>query len=208
MGEFLNNTQTEPSTPPTDTAFLYPDSTSELWTGKDDAGRVYPYIGTWGTFLASNFTGQDVNTAQPIFSASQDTFTLPANTAFIMDACFHIHTTGTTSHALSLLFGGTATLTSIGGSYFANNVATEGLGAISAISFSAATAVAVSPATATATHHSIMVRGIVRVNAAGTFIPQYQWSASPGAAGVTLANSYFVLHPLGPGARTLIGSVA
>ena len=208
MARLILTTQTAPSTPSTDTIAVYPDSTTELLTTMDDAGRIYPLVGTQGAFSAADFTGTDVNTAQPIFDTTHDVFTVTANTAYVIDANFHIHTTGTTSHTLGLLFGGTATLTSIGYAAYVTNAATEVLGAINSIWAAVATVTVVSSALASATHHSCIVRGVVRINAAGTFIPQYQWSAAPGAAGVTLANSYFKLHPIGPGARVVVGAVA
>lgn len=171
----------------------------------DDSGAVRLNATMFFTSTASDFTGTNVNTAQPIFNTTEDLITLPSTTAYMLEAALHIHTTGTTSHQLGFLFGGTATLTSIGYHVAATNAATEVLGALSSIWVAVATVVNVTPATATATHHSVLMNGIVRVNNGGTFIPQYQWSAAPGVAGVTLANSWLRLTPIGINTATAIG---
>ncbi len=167
-----------------------------------------PVKPTLFTSTTADFTGTNVNTAQPVFNTTEDTITLAANTTYIMEASYHIHTTGTTSHTLGILFGGTATLTSIGYQALSTNAATEVLGAVSAIWSSAATVVNVSAALASASHHSVIIKGIVRSNASGTFIPQYQWSAAPGVAGVTLRNSWFKLTPIGADTLAQIGGWA
>jgi hypothetical protein len=208
MGDILIDTQSEPTTPGGNKLVIYADSTSELLTTKNDLGVVMPQFPFIGAFSASDFTGTNVNTAQPIFDTTHDVFTVLGSTTYLINAHFHIHTTGTTGHQLGLLFGGTATLTSIGYAAWATNAATEVTGAPSTLWVSAATVTNVTPSTATATHHTVQLSGMVRINAAGTFIPQYQWSVAPGVAGVTLANSFFMLHPIGPSSRVLVGPVA
>lgn len=168
-------------------------------------------IGVYPTLLTSttaDFTGTNVSTAQPVFNTTGDTLTVAANTTYIMEGQYHIHTTGTTSHTFGILFGGTATLTSIGYQAQTTNAATEVLGALNSIWSSVATITVLTAATATATHHSVMIKGIVRTNASGTFIPQYQWSAAPGVAGVTLRNSYFKLTPIGADTLAQVGGWA
>jgi hypothetical protein len=160
------------------------------------------------TSTTADFTGTNVNTAQPVFNTTEDVITLAANTSYVMEGVYHIHTTGTTSHTLGILFAGTATLTSIGYLAQTTNAATEVLGAVNSIWSSVATITVLTAATATATHHSIVIKGMVRTNAAGTFIPQYQWSAAPGAAGVTLKNSYLTLTPVGSDTTKAIGAWA
>lgn len=171
----------------------------------DDSGAVRLVKTIFLTTASADFTGTNVNTAQPIFNTTEDLITLPSLTSYLIEGSIHIHTTGTTSHTLGLLFGGTATLTSIGYQVTATNAATEVLGAGATIWATAATIIVVSAALASATHHSITLTGIVRINAGGTFIPQYQWSAAPGVAGVTLKESYFKLTPVGSNTMTAIG---
>lgn len=157
--------------------------------------------------LTADFTGTNVNTAQKIFNGSTNgAITLPGATSYEMEMVAHIHTTGTTSHTIGISFGGTATLTSIGYQVTVTNAATEVLGSSQTLWVTVATNTVLTTATATATHHSIMVKGVVRVNAGGTFIPQYQWSAAPGVAGVTLANSYIKLTPIGSNTVASVGN--
>lgn len=161
------------------------------------------------TTCDADFTGTNVTTAQPMFPAAQDTITLPANVAYLLEIDAHVHTTGATSHTFGILFGGTATLTNI--AYWADvtNAATEVLGASQRIWAAVGTIIILTAATATATHHSLMVRGIVRIANAGTFIPQYQWGTNaPGTAGVTLRNSYCRLTPIGVDTTAFVGNWA
>jgi hypothetical protein len=53
------------------------------------------------------------------------------------------------------------------------------------------------------------VKGIVSINGGGTFTPQYTLSAAPGGAYSTMANSYFLIYPIGAsGANTSVGAWA
>ncbi len=159
------------------------------------------------TSCTADFTGTNVTTAQPVFNTTEDVIALPASTSYMFEGIYHIHTTGTASHTFGILFGGTATLTSIDYAASVTNVATEVLGAEQTLWATAATVQVLTAATATATHHTVRLKGIVRINAAGTFIPQYQWgTTAPGVAGVTLRNSYFKLIPLGLNTQAAFGN--
>lgn len=205
MPEIILNTETPPSTPGANVGKMYIDSVLKMLSSVDDGGNAWNYLPTFITTTTADFTGTNVSTAQNVFAGTEDTATLPGLTSFHMQGCYHIHTTGTTSHQLGILFGGTATLTSIGYSCDATNAATEVTGAGSRIWITVATVINVTAATAAATHHTVLIDGIVRTNAAGTFIPQYQWSAAPGVAGVVLANSYLMLTPFGLNTRAAVG---
>ena len=165
---------------------------------KDPAGNVVPVPALVFCCLAANFTGTNVATAQPVFNATPNgAVTLAATTTYLMIASYNIQDTGATSHSLATLFGGTATLTSIMYQAHASQAATNVLAAVSAILATAATAVTVTPAVATATVDNILLIGVVRVNAGGTFIPQFQFSAAPGAAPTITAGSMILLIPVG-----------
>lgn len=166
---------------------------------------VFPYI---YSCLAADFTGTDDPNAQPVFPAAQDTITVEAATAYEFEALYHIHTLGTTSHSTSVLFGGTATLTSIGYMAMANQTATESSAAPSASWATSGAAVVVGAAVAAATHNTILLKGVIRVNAAGTLVPQFKFSAAPGAAPTVLANSYFKLRAIGINTDVSKGAVA
>jgi hypothetical protein len=201
-----NNTAWPPSTPAAaKVKYQTTNDVQPILKMIDDAAAEQLMSGIHLVTTTADFTGTNVNTAQPVFPATEDTLTVRATTSYLFEGAFHIETTGATSHTLGLLFGGTASLTSIGYQVQAHNVATEILGAVSTIWANAATIFVVSAAVATATHHNILMKGIVRINAAGTFIPQYQWSAAPGAAGVTKANGYFWMRPFGVNTAIKVG---
>lgn len=208
MATLEYDTQTTPATPGAGVSKFYPRSTDPVgvWNLVDQFGNDLPVLPEAVLTQLADFTGTNVTTAQPIFEAAVDTLTLPASTSWLMESCVHIHTLGATSHTLGVLFGGTATLTSIGYSADTTNAATEVLGASQRLWCTAASVQILTAATATATHHTVIINGIVRINGAGTFIPQYQWGTNaPGTAGLTLAGSYFRLMYLGSSSIKSVG---
>jgi hypothetical protein len=159
--------------------------------------------------LASSYTGSDVSTAQQVFnSPTNGAITLPASTSYFMEAVYYItRAAGTTSHTLSTLFALGGTLTSI--AYTADTTSTTGnaLGAVSRIYATAATATAVTAASTTATENiTVIIKGVVRTNTAGSFTPQIKYSAAPGGAPTILANSYLRLIPIGNNTVASVGN--
>jgi hypothetical protein len=108
---------------------------------------------------------------------------------------------GTTSHTVGLSFGGTATLQATGGIEYtalSGNPTGNVLGPASTIRGEVATNVVVTAANTVATENlRIVVLGVVRTNAAGTFVPQFTYSAAPGGAPSIRRNSYVKLRPIG-----------
>jgi hypothetical protein len=159
--------------------------------------------------LTVDYTGSNVNTAQQVFnSPAGGIITLPASTSYFLEAVYYItRAAGTTSHTLSTLFALGGTLTSI--AYTADTTSTTGnvLGTVSRIYATAATATAVTAASTSATENiTVVIRGMVRTNTAGTFIPQIQYSAAPGGAPTILANSYLRLIPIGTNTVASVGN--
>jgi len=161
--------------------------------------------------LASNNTITDNASAQAVFNVGTGglgTITLPASTSYIMEAVYYLtRSVGTNSHTLSTLFAIGGSLTSI--AYVAETTSTTGnvLGAVSRIYGTAATALAVTAASSSATENiTVVIRGIVRTNAAGTFTPQIKYDVAPGGAPIVLANSYFKLIPIGNNSVTFVGN--
>jgi len=159
--------------------------------------------------LAANESGSDVNTAQDWFPSLGDV-SVSANTTYLFDGELRIsRSAGTTSHTTGILFGGTATLTGIKYKAFCNTGDTVANIAENGISGEAATVIVLKAASTSATEQiSIRVSGVVRINAAGTFIPQFQYSAAPGGAPSVLANSYFKMVPVGSGSFASQGTWA
>lgn len=151
--------------------------------------------------LAADATGQNVATAQPWFP-SAGAVAVAANTTYeFLGRLYLVRAAGTVSHTTGVLFGGNATLTAI--DYLARSRTTTGnvLGAVSAISGAAATLLVVTAASAVATENlEILLRGTVRVNGAGIFLPQFQYSVAPGGAPTVKRGSFFRLQPIGNGA--------
>jgi len=81
------------------------------------------------------------------------------------------------------------------------------LGTPSRIRAAAVTATAVTAASsATDENVIITLRGIMKVNAAGTITPQVQFSTSPGGTALVVSNSYIKFTPLGTSAVASIGN--
>lgn len=147
---------------------------------------------------ANDTAGGNVNTAQAWF-VTLGGVTVKAATTYEMEGHLYLsRAAGTTSHTTSILFAGTATITSI--DYFCEAMTGDAntLVAINGVWATAATAVVVKAASTSATEQLILrVRGYVRINAAGTFIPQFIYSVAPGGTPTIQRNSFFRLRPIG-----------
>jgi hypothetical protein len=123
--------------------------------------------------------------------------TLAAGKTYAFEAQYVITNTGTTSHTWAVLFGGTASFTTINYTIFGNSAsgsapATGGLSGWANV----ATAIVSTPASTSATENAVIqMNGILVINAGGTLIPQGQASARPGASGtpgvIVKKGSYF-----------------
>jgi hypothetical protein len=155
---------------------------------------------------ADDAGGIDSTTAQPWFPTA-GAVTVAADTTYLMEG--HLGTSrsaGAVSHVTQLLFGGTATLTSIEYVADVNTGDTVSTVATARINPRVATATTCKAASVAPTEQiAVQLWGIVRISAAGTFIPQFKYSAAPGGATTVLKNSYFRMTPLGPAAFTTQG---
>ena len=161
--------------------------------------------------LAADYLANDSSAAQKVFNigtSGAGAITLPASTAYFMEATYYItRAVGGTSHTLSTLFAVSSALTGI--TYTADTTSTTGntLGAVSRIYGTAATAVVVTAASVSTTENiTVVIRGIVRTNAATTFTPQIQYSSAPGGAPTVLTNSHIRLTPIGTNSVTFVGN--
>lgn len=157
----------------------------------------------------SDLGGADVNTAQSWFpGASFTTYNAVATTSYFFEGILHLtRAAGANSHTIGVLLGGTATFTSI--NYTARSTSTTGnvLGAVSAIRCDAATSCVVTAAsTSTTENNEIYVNGILRINGAGSVIPQFIFSAAPGGAPTVKTNSFFRLFPMGSNNVVTVGN--
>jgi len=149
-------------------------------------------------------TGTDVATAQQWFPT---TGAVAVEAGVVYDFDGYLHTTraaGAVSHTTGLLFAGTASLTYITWNAIVNtgdvltNLARNGTGPI--IVATNTTVKAASTSTTEAT--GIYVTGTVKINAAGTFIPQFIYSAAPGGVPTIKTGSYFRLIKKGSSFNT------
>lgn len=159
--------------------------------------------------LSADYTGSDVNTAQKVFNASTNgALTVDGSTTYAFEAIYYItRAAGTTSHTTSVLFGGTATFTSI--TYRAEATSSTGnvLTSPSVIYGTGTGAVAVTAASTSATENIVVkLNGVIRTNGSGTIIPQFQFSAAPGGAPTILKNSFILLRPLNNSSTTTVGN--
>lgn len=153
--------------------------------------------------LTADTAYSNINTVQSWFP-STGTITLKASTTYEFEGLLMM-TNGTTSHTLALGFGGTATLTSIGYTAFVGTAAVNATAAVFASAMMNAATSTVVSAAITVAGTQVWVRGLVRINAAGTFIPQFTFSAAPGAGNV-LKNSFFKMREVGTDTNTTQGA--
>lgn len=148
----------------------------------------------------------DVNTAQSIFPSANDALTVEADSTYFFEGNFRV-TNGTTAHTDAFGFGGTATFTSIG--YIAEG-GKHAAGSINAVNqlWVATAAMTVFDGGATTTGAVLRVRGVMRINAGGTIIPQWQFNNAPGGTNQVEANSYIRLQKVGNGSVASYGSWA
>jgi len=163
--------------------------------------------------LDSALAGSNVSTAQSIFGVG---VTLSASTVYEFEAVFALSkTAGGTTHSIGLGFGGSATINNISYLIARSGSTTSFNDGSSAASYTAhflqtATNSVLTGAITSATVYQMgTYRGVVSINASGTFIPQYTLSAAPGGAYSTAINSYMLIYPIGAaGSNTSIGTWA
>jgi len=159
--------------------------------------------------LVSPYVANNSNSAQKVFNTpANGTVSLSASTTYFFEAVYYItRSLGSNSHTLSTLFSMSNSPTSI--SYTADTTSTTGnaLGAVSRIYGTGITGVVVTAASTSTTENiTVKLSGVLRTNAATTFIPQIQYDAAPGGAPTILANSYFRLTPVGNSTVGYVGN--
>jgi hypothetical protein len=151
--------------------------------------------------LNADATGQNVATVQPWFPTT-GAVTVAAATSYFFEGLLYLtRSAGVTSHSTSLLFGGTATLTAIQAIAHSKTGDTAASSVLQSVIMTSAGAALVKAASTSATEViAVLVTGIVRINAGGTFIPQFQYTFAPGGAPTVKAGSYFHMFPIGDNA--------
>jgi hypothetical protein len=182
----------------------------------DSAGTVWPSADIFAMSLAADFTLTSTASAQKAFNATTNgQITLPGSSGYLLEAEYLLTNTGTVSHTWAVLFAGTASLTALDFNARGRSGATSQLTLAADSSASQSNAAGALPTTAlvmTAASTSatenvlISIRGTLRINAGGTFIPQIQASAGPTGTSKMLRGSYIRLTPIGSDSATSLGA--
>ncbi|MFN0275935.1 MAG: hypothetical protein ACKVPJ_09335, partial [Chitinophagales bacterium] len=147
------------------------------------------------TSNSSDVSMNNNTTAQSVFDAARDAFTVNASTTYYFEAQYIITGMGSTARGIKTLFAGSSSIT-------INYSSMAWGGTVSDLSSDQRT-VNITTTSATPTLHPnlyteaiIQLKGIIRVTTGGTLIPQIQFSAAPGGTIVGATNSYFLIYPL------------
>ena len=144
---------------------------------------------------------------QKVFDLPQDTITLQAATTYMFEG-HYLLTTGTTSHTTSMSFVlTTATITNCTWTTFTtmpSALNTTVAGNATAI-FNSVTGGVVNGSSANP-NTMITFKGIMRVNAGGTMVPNIAFSAQPGGTNNVLIGSYLKFYPIGSNTIDFVGT--
>jgi hypothetical protein len=154
--------------------------------------------------LTAPYTLTSQTAAQPIFNTpSNGAFNAKAQTSYFFEGLFSLTSMGATSGTFGFALGGTATLTSQ--NWMSSSVRSGTQSSPTSMQGTRNTSANLAiVASATTASGYATIRGIVRVNAAGTLIPSV--SLSVAAAAIVGTNSYFRIYPIGTNTVTNIGN--
>lgn len=162
--------------------------------------------------LLTDNTGANDTSSQPVFANGASTFTSPPNALYEFEALYFItRSAGTTSHNTSVLFGGTATISSC--VYTIESTTTTGAPTSTTASQQliavAATATQVATTSTSSTENIVVkIKGTMTITTGGTVIPQFAYSTAPGGAPTIKAGSYIKFTPLGQDTTGFYGPVS
>lgn len=147
------------------------------------------------------------NTVQKIFATpTTGALTVAAGTTYLIDALILLNC-GTVTHTTAFGFGGTASITSV-------MFETEFINAVAGTLVTPQSARFITIAGGVMNATSILasghfrVKGVVRINAGGTLIPQITFSSAPTGTNTVGINSFLKLTPIGSGTVNQIGAWA
>ena len=150
-------------------------------------------------------------TAQNVFSpVGFDTITVQASTTYMFDGLYIIKTTGGVTHTISMSFAlTTATITNCSWTTISYPLGTplpvSAVRAQDGNFFAAVGGGAVNATNATA-FNVVKFEGIMRVNAAGSVVPQITFSAAPTGTNTLEIGSYLRFYPIGSNTIDSVGT--
>lgn len=158
--------------------------------------------------LSASYTLANSTAAQKLFNvAANGALNVQASTAYFFEGEFEVTGLSASAHTISLGFGGTATVTSV--KYIADRLdsstAFTSAQAWTKQVVTSASATALTAAGVTTTGLAVQLRGIIRINAGGTLIPQIT-QGTAAAAAIVSANSWIRLTPVGSSTVTNVGN--
>jgi hypothetical protein len=121
---------------------------------------------------------------------------LASGTQYEFEGLFNLITTGTVSHTDRTSFGGTSTLTRIG-YYIQRSVNTVTATGVNSTWTTSADATVITPNITTTQNAIYRMKGIVEIDAGGTFIPNFSFSSAPGGTSTIVAGAWFKIYPIG-----------
>ena len=154
--------------------------------------------------LTSSYTLTSQTAAQKLFNATTSgQVTLASSTSYYFECEFTLSSMSSTSGSFGFAFGGTATITSQAWQSYAVKSSTLTTPGTAQLTFNTAANTTLVTAS-TATGGICTIRGIIRINAGGTLIPEV--SLGVAASAIVGVNSYFRIVPCGTNTVTNIGN--
>lgn len=161
---------------------------------------VQQFISLTGTYTLTSQTA-----AQKLFnSTTNGAISVKAATTYSFECFYTLSSMSATSGSFGFAIGGTATLTSIGWTSQAIKATTQTTAATLQTTYNTTAANTTIVTASTQTGGYAKITGIIRVNAAGTIIPQV--SLGIASAAVVGVNSYFRIIALGTNTVTSVGN--
>jgi hypothetical protein len=161
---------------------------------------VEQFINLSGTYTLTSQTA-----AQKLFNTTTNgALTVKAATTYYFECFYTLSSMSGTSGSFGFAIGGTATLTSIGWNSQSLKATTQTTAATLQTTYNTTAANTTIVSASTQTGGFTKISGYIRVNVAGTIIPQV--SLGIAAAAIVGANSYFRIIPIGTNAVTSVGN--
>jgi hypothetical protein len=153
--------------------------------------------------LTAAYTLTSQTGAQKMFNATTNgALTVAASTTYFFECDFNISNMSATSGSFGFAFGGTATITSQGWKAVATK-STLTAATNPTMTYNTIANITLTSANTTTTG-AALIRGIIRINAGGTLIPQI--SLGVANAAIMGVNSYFRIWPVGSNVVTNLGA--